>query len=173
MPVLTIRLKKQRDGRVALSCTRGDGTVTWQRQAGAQARFFPRHDLTHFAVETVLGHRRGFYGLVADGWNLTDFGAPWPRGPIPADVDPSELVVGFLDAERAAGVEWTAAELADKIAVYFAVHEIEAALPAITDEHLRAVRACARELFARWDAVAPGDVLELQFDVAPPEPSAR
>ncbi|MDF2775439.1 MAG: hypothetical protein K0S86_4940, partial [Geminicoccaceae bacterium] len=72
--VLRIRIKKNADGSAALTCIRADGSVTWQRQEGAQGRFFPRHDLTHFAVETTLGHRRGFYGLVAEGWNITDFG---------------------------------------------------------------------------------------------------
>ena len=63
-----------------MSCTRADGTVTRQRQDPAKAQFFVRHDLTHYALETVLGHRRGFYGLVAEGWDFTDFGSPWPRG---------------------------------------------------------------------------------------------
>ena len=100
-PTLTIRLKKGADGGSSIRCTRADGTVTWQRQDPAKARFFVRHDLTHYAVETVLEHRRGFYGLLAEGWDFTDFGAPWPRGPIPADADPAELWVGFLDAENA------------------------------------------------------------------------
>ena len=87
--MLTIRIKKQSDGSAALSCTRPDGSVTWQRQEGTHGRFFPLHDLTHYAVETVLGYQNGFYGMVARGWNMTDFGAPWPRGRIPADADPS------------------------------------------------------------------------------------
>lgn len=167
MPSLTIRLRKQRDGRVALSCTRADGTVTWHRQAGAQAGFFPRHDLTHYAVETVLGHRRGFYGLVAEGWDFGDFGTPWPRGPLPSDADPSELIVGFLDLERAGGVEWTAADFADKAAAYYADHGAAGRRLIVTDAQLKAIRARARELFARWEAVAPGAAMELTFDVAP------
>src|SRR5262245_60665350 len=100
MDGLVIRIKKKSDGSAALSCQRADGTVTWQRQEGAQGRFFPLHDLTHFAVETVLGLRQGFYGLVASGWNLTDFGRPYPRGPIPAEAATAEFIVGFLDQER-------------------------------------------------------------------------
>src|SRR5215831_9574962 len=91
---LRVRFKKNHDGTAALSCTREDGSVTWQRQDRAGG-FFTRHDLTHYAVETVLNHRRGFYGLIAEGWNFSDFGRPWTRGPIPADADPSELIVGF------------------------------------------------------------------------------
>src|SRR2546430_9090725 len=55
---LLIRIKKKSDGSAALSCLRADGSVTWQRQNGQQGRFFPLHDLTHYAVETVLGHTR-------------------------------------------------------------------------------------------------------------------
>src|SRR4051812_48917305 len=115
MPDLVIRIKKNRDGTVAFTLTRADGTTTWQKQTGLQGAFFPRHDLTHYAVETVLGHRRGFYGLVAEGWNLTDFGHPWPRGRMPADTDPSELIVGMLDLERGTRHPFAAADLIDKI----------------------------------------------------------
>src|SRR5438132_2932895 len=133
MPRLTIRIKKKSDGSSALSCTRADGSVTWQRQEGVRARFFPRHDLTHYAVETVLGHRRGFFGLVAEGWDFDDFGAPWPRGPIPADADPSELIVGFLDAERRSGVEWTAAQVNEEAERFYVAHGFAAAPPVLTD----------------------------------------
>src|SRR5712691_9180335 len=119
---LVIRVKKKTDGSAALSCRRADGSVTWQRQDGGQGRFFPLHDLTHYAVETVLGHPRGFYGLVAEGWDLSDFGKPWPRGPLPVESIASELVVGFLDRERAAGVEWSATDFNETAATYYAVH---------------------------------------------------
>ena len=55
MPELLIRIKKKTDGAAALSCIRPDGTTTWQRQDGRLGAFFPLHDLTHYAVETVLG----------------------------------------------------------------------------------------------------------------------
>jgi ADP-heptose:LPS heptosyltransferase len=163
MPALTIRIKKNRDGTAALSCTRADGTVTRQKQNGQQARFFPRHDLTHYAVETVLGHRKGFYGMVADGWNLTDFGAPWPRGPMPADMDPSELIVGFLDTERASGTRWTVEDFNDKMRLYNETHHTSHKV-SLTDDDLARVRKRRSELFAMWDAVPPGETLELQFD---------
>ncbi len=150
MPDLLIRIKKKTDGSAALSCTRSDGTVTWQQQNGQQGRFFPLHDLTHYAVETML-HLRGFFSLVAEGWDFGDFGKPRPRGPLPTEAHIVEQVVGFLDTERASGREWAAADL--RLAPPYARSE----------EELRQVRDARRDLFARWAALPTGDTLELLF----------
>ena len=162
MTDLLIRIKKKSDGSAALSCVRADGSVTWQRQDGLQGRFFPLHDLTHYAVETVLRYPRGFYGLLAEGWDFSDFGRPWPRGPLPSEALASELLVGFLDGERAAGVEWSASELNEAAAAYFAQHEVDGGCT-ITDDDIRNVRDARRELFAQWAALPSGGTLELSF----------
>jgi hypothetical protein len=159
---LVIQIKKKTDASAALSCRRADGSVTWQRQDGQQGRFFPLHDLTHYAVETVLHHPRGFYGLVAAGWNLTDFGKPWPRGPLPVEALASELLVGFLDRERGAGVEWSADDFNSTAATHYAERGVTAA-PVVSEADLRNVRDKRRELFARWAALPAGEALELTF----------
>jgi hypothetical protein len=169
-PPLVIRIKKAADGRTSLSCTRADGSTTWQRLEGAQASFFPRHDLTHYAVEMVFGHRRGFYGLVAAGWDLADFGTPWPRGKLPKDANLSEIIVGFFDRERASGQMGTAQELNEELAVFCE----ENGLPSpekFTESDLSRVRQKRGELFAQWEGVEPGGVLELHFDPAALAPS--
>src|SRR5689334_23948908 len=132
---LTIRIKKNPDGRSSLTCTRADGTTTWQSMKNAQAAFFPRHDLTHYAVETVLGHRNGFYGLVASGWELSDFGTPWPRGPMPREAVLSEMIVGLLDLERSSGQLVQPEEVNERLREFCAEHGL-AAPPALTDEDL-------------------------------------
>ena len=147
---MLVRIKKKTDGGAALSCTRADGTITWQQQNGQQGRFFPLHDLTHYAVETVLD-LRGFFSLVAEGWDFADFGKPWPRGPFPAAAHAVEQLVGFLDTERASGREWAAADL--RLAPPYTFGE----------EQLRQVRDARRDLFARWAALPAGDTLELRF----------
>jgi hypothetical protein len=161
--VLTIRMKKKTDGSVALACVRGDGSTTWQNNDGARGRFFPFHDLTHYAVETVLGHHSGFYGLVDRGWDLTDFGAPWPRGKLPPEALVSEVIVGFFDAERGSGERWTAAELNAQLTAWYDEHAIPAG-PGLTDDDIARVRTRRSELFARWRELAPGDTIELPFD---------
>ncbi len=159
---LVIHIKKKPDGSAALSCRRADGSVTWQRQDGQQGRFFPRHDLTHYAVETVLGHLRGFYRLVAEGWDLADFGQPWPKGPLPVEALASELIVGFLDRERAAGAVWSASEFNAGAATYYAQHRLSGGC-VIAEDDLRRIRDRRRELFAQWTALPTGETLELRF----------
>ena len=164
MPGLTIRIKKNTDGTAALTCTRADGSVTWQRQQGGQGLFFPRHDLTHFAVETVLGLQHAFYGLIAEGWDISDFGPPWPRGRIPEEAGLAELIVGFLDTERASPTRWTAADFNDKAAIYYRDHQLATQPPALADDDLDRIRQRRSELFAEWDTVPPGNALVLTFE---------
>ncbi len=113
----------------------------------------------------MLGHRRGFYGLVATGWDLSDFGTPWPRGELPKDANLTEIIVGFFDRERASGQMGTAEEVNEHLATFCE----ESGLPApekLTEEDLSRVRQKRGELFAQWEAVQPGNALELPFDPA-------
>ena len=167
---IVIRIKKGKDGRASLSCTRADGTVTWQRQEGKQAAFFPRHDLTHCAVESVLAQSQGFFGLVAAGWDFSDFGTPWPRGKLPADANVSEMIVGTFDLERLTGEMESASELNRKIAEYCAEHGLPSRRQ-LTEEDLALVRERRQELFLKWDSVQPGDALEVPFELERPDES--
>jgi len=162
-PRLAIELGKRTDGSVTFRLVRADGSATWQRHQGPTAQFFPLHDLTHFAVETTLGHARGFYGLVAEGWELGDFGTPWPRGRIPDDADPSELIVGFLDLERASGHRQSAAEYNAQLERQLA--DARTPFAPLTEAQLTVIRDRVRELHERWRTLASGDTMRLSFDV--------
>jgi hypothetical protein len=83
-PELRIRFTKRTDGAVVLQCVRRDGSVTWERH-DKQAVFFSFHGLSHLAVETVLGFRRGFYGLIAAGWDIADTTGKGKRGKLPSE----------------------------------------------------------------------------------------
>lgn len=163
MAPLTVRIKKKQDGSAALACVRADGSTTWQRQDGARGGFFPIHDLTHFAVETELGLQRAFYGLVASGWDLEDFGAPWSRGPLPPEAAHAELIVGFFDTDRASGTRSTAAELNAHAATFVRANG-GTLPPPLSDADLARIRERLADLLARWRATPPGDALELVFD---------
>lgn len=164
VPRLTLRWTRRADGDVVFTCTRPDGTSTWQRHHGPRAAFFAVHDLTHYAVERELGARRGFYGLVAEGWALEDFGAPWPRGPLPPEAAAVELLVGFLDLERASRATGSAAELEAHASTWYAEHGAErASWRPLDDATLERVRVARDALVGRWWAVPPGGTFELAF----------
>src|ERR1700733_12509574 len=107
--MLRIEISKRTDGAGVLRCIRDDGSVTWQKQAKHGAHF-ALHDLTHYAVETALDYRHGFFGLIAEGWDLEDTTGKGARGPLPAEAVEVERIVGLFDSERGMGVLWTVEE---------------------------------------------------------------
>lgn len=168
MPDLTIRLKRHPDHTASLTCVRRDGSTTWQRQRGSLGAVFPPHDLTHYAVEQTLGCRQGFYGLIADGWDIADFVKPWPRGTIPDEAREVELIVGFFDMERMSGENLTSEQYLEHVTTYLAARQSEKGttlthVRPLTDEELALIRNYRGELLDRWWNVLPGEVLELQF----------
>lgn len=164
-PELLIRIKRQKDGGAALSCQRRDGSVTWQRQDGKLGGVFPHHDLTHLAVETTLGYRHAFYGLLADGWEISDFATPWPRGPVPAEALEVELLVGFFDMERMMNARWTTEEFNEQALISVEARRGWPRAPRVlTGDEIERVRAARADAFARWARTEAGDTLELPFD---------
>jgi hypothetical protein len=152
--VLQIEIVKQPDGTGLLRCTRKDGSVTWQKQAKHSAHF-ALHDLTHFAVESALSYGQGFFGLLSAGWDMDDVTGKGARGSLPKEAIEVERIVGLFDAERASGTLLTPADFSD-----FAPR-------VLTEEEIQRVRQLRANLFRRWSAVAPGQKLELTFELDP------
>ena len=151
--MLHIEISKRADGAGVLRCTRDDGSVTWQKQA-KHGTHFALHDLTHYAVETALGYRRGFFGLIAEGWDVDDTTGKGTRGPLPDEAVEVERIVGLFDSERGSGMLWT-------------LDEFNAFSPRpLTSADIAGVRALRGNLFQQWSAIAPGQKLELKFEVS-------
>jgi len=164
--MLGIRFERQNDGSVVFRCTRADGTATWQKHAGKSAMFFPFHDLTHFAVESVFSFTRGFYGLIAEGWEIADTGGKSARGPLPREAVLVEHMVGLFDTERVGGAAALSAEEFNKILSDLASSDRITSPPVVTDAQLTCVRAKISELYDGLAALRPGESLELTFDSA-------
>ncbi|HVW12103.1 MAG TPA: hypothetical protein VHC90_26170 [Bryobacteraceae bacterium] len=148
---MLVELAKRKDGAGVLRCVRGDGSVTWQKQNQRNAAYFALNDLTHFAVESVLGYQRGFFGLLREGWDFDDTTGKGAKGPLPPEAGEVEGIVGRFFIEQASEARWTAEEFCDS-------------LPRkLTDDELAQVRRRRGELFAAWAAVEPGCVLNLKF----------
>jgi hypothetical protein len=148
--MLRIEIAKRSDGVGVLRCTRADGSVTWQKQPKHGAHF-ALHDLTHYAVETALGYRRGFFGLIADGWEVEDTTGKGARGPLPPEAVEVERIVGLFDSERGSGMLWTGEEFNE-----FAPRKL-------TDAEIQSVRAIRGALFRQWFEIEPGQALELRL----------
>jgi hypothetical protein len=149
--VLHIEISKRADGAGVLRCTRDDGSITWQKQAKHGAHF-ALHDLTHYAVETALGYRRGFFGLIAEGWEVDDTTGKGTRGPLPAEAVEVEQIVGLFDSERGSGMLWTTEEFS------------QFGPRSLTGADIASVRALRSKLFEQWSAIVPGHNLELKFE---------
>jgi hypothetical protein len=134
-----------------LRCIRQDGSVTWQKQT-RHAAHFALHDLTPYAIETTFGFQRGFFGLIAEGWDIEDTTGKGSRGRLPMEAVEVEQMAGVFDSERGGGVLWS-------------VEEFNQFAPRpLTQAEIAKARSVRAALFERWFAVEPGGRLELQFE---------
>ena len=159
---MLIEFTKRADGRTVLRCVRGEGSVTWQRNDDEHARFFPLHDLTHYAVETELGFTQGFFGLIAAGCNIEETTGKTARGALPNEALEVEYIVAAFSAERAGGAIASAAEF-NQLAATFASAKGMPPPRQLSDEDLARVRERFDELAAKWRSLSPGATLELSF----------
>lgn len=157
-PLLTIRLKKTADAKPVLTGVRADGSSTWQHSNAV----FPVHDLVHYSVESVLGFREGFFGLVAKGWDFEDFARPWPRGQLPAEALIAEGLVGEIWRAFLLRESLTAGELNERVSSHRRDQELGAGR-AVTDAELAAIQERLAGVAGRWRALPPGGTLELSF----------
>jgi hypothetical protein len=161
--VVLIEFTKRADGRTVLRCVRADGSVTWQRNDDQHARFFPLHDLTHYAVETELGLPQGFFGLIAEGWDIEETTGKTARGPLPNEALEVEYIVSAFSAERAGGVDATAVEF-NELAATFARAKGMPPPRQLSEADLARVRSRFDKLAAKWRSLPTASTLELSFE---------
>ena len=152
--------------------------VAIRRRDGSRADFsIPSkgpisHDIVHYCVESVLGLRNGFWGLVASGEEpgaIQDrakagghASAKRAQEPLPELVEDlqAERLVECFEAESWSGETSDAGLLAMAIAGWGASYVPELELSA-TD--LAEVRAKLTELGSRWLALPEGEALGLEW----------
>ena len=159
---MLVQFNRRADGSGALRCVRDDGSVTWQKN-DPHAVFFALHDLTHVAVESVLGYKRGFFGLIREGWEIDDTTGKGARGPLPAEAVEVECMVGLFAAEQASRSQWTADDFNEALATRLAQGKGAAPARRLTDGEVAQVRKRRAELFRQWDHVPAGKTLDLVF----------
>ena len=157
---LRIQFARRPDGNVILRCTRKDNSVTWQRYDKHSA-FFALHDLTHFAVETVLGLHHGFFGLLADGWDITDTSSKEKRSALPVGSLVAEQVVGLFSGERSGGAPPLSAAAFNANIEQMTGLNLE---QPFTELQLTAVRNRIADLHRQWAATPPGATFDLIYE---------
>jgi len=163
-PELLVQITKRTDGRSVLRCVRADGSVVWQRQDGRQAQFFPFHDLIHFALETTLGLGNGFFGLIAQGWEIDETTGTTSRSPVPSEAMLVEQLVNLFTVERIGGAPLpSATELHERLQLLVRAGQLDEAR-SFTDLEISAARARIDELHDAWAALPGGGTLELPFN---------
>jgi hypothetical protein len=163
---MKVVLKKTKKGPV-LTCTRRDGSTTYS--ISRHADFFAYHDLMHFAVETTLGLRNSFYALVAAGRQIPGFNVPGASQALelPVEAGQTEFIVGKLDrAGRELGYAAIArldpGEVNREIEQSCRNAVCEPPRP-LTTSDLGAVAEFMETHAARWQALADGGALALEF----------
>jgi hypothetical protein len=124
--------------------------------------FFPSHDLTHCAVESVLGFAQAFFGLVASGWEIDDFAAPGAARRLPREALLAECIVGILDLERAHLRRFSGAEFSEALGAAVRGQRLDPPEP-LTEAALERIRRLRDQLESRWRALPPGATLEVEF----------
>ena len=142
-----------------LACLRDDGTFTF-----APSHVGVPHDLIRYAIETTLAYPEAFYGLIAAGRAIDDFGTRAGRKDCyPAQSLQAELIVGLLqwpDLSGAPGLSY--ADFAEQLAA--GLRRTRLTNPSNRRRPMwEAIRGCMHTLFTRWASVAPDGVLELGF----------
>ncbi|RKU08171.1 hypothetical protein C6503_23605 [Candidatus Poribacteria bacterium] len=157
---MVIRFKKGKNQSKhkpdTLTCIRDDGSVTWTYLH----RGFVHHDFAHYVVETTLGFKNAFFGLVAKGYDIPDFSAPKATRPfkIPKEATDTEPIVALLQADFP---NTPYPQHANSNGLF---REYSTSLPIdITDEQLEVMQQKLRALLQRWRDLQPGESMVLQF----------
>jgi hypothetical protein len=168
---MQVRLKKIPEGTV-LTVIRADGSVASQRNGHGE--FFALHDITHFVVESELGFRSAFFGLLSEGWDFRSFTDKRdPRyAALPDEALLAEHIVGVLGRrglEPAARDPELRALWSEDVSAEIGASLSQSGLPpfAIQPPRLAAISARLEQLMNAWSAIDVGDHLDLHFPDPP------
>lgn len=159
---MTIRFSRSSTGPV-LTCIRADGSTVWSKSRHGD--FFVRHDLMHYAVESILDLREAFFGLIASGWSISDFEAPGAAARLPVEALHAEYIVGLLDQQTLSGATHVEAEFNANLAAALAGAKGGPLPPMrrIAQRELDAVHERFTQTYIRWRELRPEAMLELSF----------
>lgn len=145
-----------------LTVVRDDGTTTSGGLGSGE--FGPLHDLAHYVIESTLGFRGGFYGLLAQGWSIPDFEKLGTSARLADESIVAECMIGQfgLPGQHPAN----AAEFNELVRAAVAGVRPGARAPEVDDTTYAAMRQSYDKLIAQWTALPVGETLELDYPAA-------
>jgi hypothetical protein len=148
-----ITFNKTGERRDWIYVERGDGTQTrWRWPAGG-----PPHDLIHYVVETELGLRAAFWGLVDEGL----MGKTGLAGHDATQLVQAECIVGAVTQAVALTPEVSDAECLARMREFCLKAEVEP--PTLDEPTIARLRGAVSEAIERWRALAPRESLVLEY----------
>lgn len=162
---MKITLKKMDNKPSIITITRNDGTTTW-------SRLHPNledHDLAHYAVESILEIKDAFFGLIEEGYAISDFGLPREQKParlrqplIPEHALQVEHLVNLLQMEYLN--EGSEIDIIGELSIICSSHQI-AVLSELDPKSLAQIRKLYHDLSDHWSNLSSGDELSLFFKI--------
>jgi hypothetical protein len=159
--MLKLRFKKKADADTVFTALREDGSST-TTSIGAYAGFGPVHDLSHYVVETSMGFRNAFLGLLGAGRNVEDFNRESKQW-LTEEAMVAEAISGQLSQDAMTGRPLSVEDFNWTVRDVLSRGTVKCAAPELTAEQLSALHARLADLRRRWEAVAVGETLELEF----------
>ncbi len=160
---MTITLKKMITKPSILTIVRNDGTSTWSKLH----RGLETHDLAHYAVESALNFTKAFYGIINEGYKVSDFALPKEQRPFavrPENLHPDALITEHI-------VNMLEIELLNSGYNDHFIEELESILKNnnldfphnLNDETLKEIRKVYHNLYNQWLVLTEGQELSIDF----------
>ena len=156
---MQITFIKQKDKKNTISCKRKDGSATWM----ASDLFYVQHDLMHFAVETKLGYKTAFYGMLAGGIDITDFELPKAQRNFEYTEQAwhAESIVNLLFIQLKQGEN---SDFQTALNAAYIMNAYPFSAPVVSAIAATEIKNLFQELWLQWNELAYGEALHLLFE---------
>ena len=157
---MKIQIKKRSNSKHVISYLR-DGLETYWIEAD---NFLVLHDLCHFAIETTLGYKTAFWGLIASGINPNVFENKEKR-------DALELSNEAWYAEHLANlflIEYTQGSFENINEIFkqcMLEHSSNVAMKQFSDTEIKAIRISIDQVIEKWKNIEVDNLLSLEFTI--------
>ena len=155
---MELRITKHSDKPHLIAYYRDNGTITWMYADD----FFVLHDLSHFAIEKILGYTTAFMGMINQGMEIKDFENPEIRNSLtitPEAVYAENMANLFL-MERNQGI---LEDFNQVLKEAFNPMKKELESPVLTKNEINCIRNYFNEIVEAWKFLPNKETMVLVY----------